>query len=90
MPGLSAPASRHPVTPRPRACPPRRPSNATGSDKGKEVAPMTIKLLPKVAADGKASKFVGTDPGLGNVADFEGTVIGEIDGRPSQGTFKEE
>jgi len=51
---------------------------------------MTIKLLPKVAADGKASKFVGTDPGLGNVADFEGTVIGEIDGRPSQGTFKEE
>ena len=56
---------------------------------GKVVPPMTIKMLPKDEAGGKASKFVGTDPGLGNVADFEGTVIGEIGGRPSQGEFKE-
>ncbi len=28
-------------------------------------------------------------PGLGNVADFEGTVTGEIDGKPSSGDFKE-
>lgn len=60
-----------------------------GADKGKVVAPMTIALKPVEAKDGKASKFVGTDAGIGNVADFEGTVIGEIDGKPSQGTFKE-
>jgi hypothetical protein len=61
----------------------------TKTKEGKAVPPMTIKMLPKDEADGKASKFVGTDPGLGNVADFEGTVIGVIDGKPSQGTFKE-
>lgn len=56
---------------------------------GTAVAPMTITMKPVDAADGKAAKFVGTDPGIGNVADFEGTVLGEIDGKPSQGTFKE-
>ena len=56
---------------------------------GKVVAPMTIKLVPKDAKDGKASKFVGTDPGIGNVADFAGTVLGEVDGKPAQGEFKE-
>jgi hypothetical protein len=61
-----------------------------GEDKGKVVKPMTIKLSPREEVDGKASRFVGTDPGLGNVADFEGTVVGEIDGKPSQGKFKEE
>src|SRR5262249_50311524 len=57
---------------------------------GKVVAPMTIKMLPKEESGGKASKYVGTDPGLGNVADFEGTVVGVINGKPSQGEFKEE
>ena len=61
----------------------------TKTKEGKVVAPMTIKMLPKDEKDGKASKFVGTDPGLGNVAEFEGTVFGEIDGKPSQGEFKE-
>lgn len=56
---------------------------------GTVVPPMTITLLPKDEAEGKAAKFVGADPGIGNVADFEGTVIGEIDGKPSQGSFKE-
>lgn len=60
-----------------------------GKHKGKVVPLMTIKLLPKDAKDGKASVFVGTDPGLGNVADFEGTVLGVVDGKPSQGEFKE-
>lgn len=64
-------------------------TRVTKTQEGKAVAPMTIRLLPKDEKDGKASKFVGTDPGLGNVADFEGTVLGEIDGKPSQGTFKE-
>lgn len=62
----------------------------TKTKEGKVVPPMTIKLMPTDAKDGKASKFVGTDPGIGNVADFAGTVIGEIDGKPSQGEFKEE
>jgi hypothetical protein len=61
----------------------------TKTKDGKAVSPMTIKMLPKDEKDGKASKFVGSDPGLGNVADFEGTLIGEIDGKPSQGEFKE-
>lgn len=65
-------------------------TKATKTEDGKAVPPMTIKLLPKDEANGKATKFVGTDPGLGNVADFAGTVLGEIDGKPSQGEFKEE
>ena len=65
-------------------------TKATKTEDGKEVPPMTIKLLPQDETGGKATKFVGTDPGLGNVADFAGTVLGEINGRPSQGEFKEE
>ena len=61
----------------------------TKTKEGKVVPPMTVKLVPADAKDGKASKFVGTDPGIGNVADFAGTVLGEIDGKPSQGEFKE-
>jgi hypothetical protein len=61
----------------------------TKTKEGKVVPPMTVKLIAKDEADGKASKFVGTDPGIGNVADFSGTVIGQIDGRPSSGEFKE-
>jgi hypothetical protein len=56
---------------------------------GTVVAPMTITMSPVDAADGKASKFVGSDPGIGNVADFAGTVSGEIDGKPAMGEFKE-
>ena len=62
----------------------------TKTKEGKAVAPMTIKMLPKDGKDGKASMFVGTDPGLGNVADFEGTVVGEIAGKSSKGEFTEE
>ncbi len=61
----------------------------TKTKDGKVVAPMTIKMLPKDEKDGKSTKFVGTDPGLGNIADFDGTVLGEIEGKPSQGEFKE-
>jgi hypothetical protein len=61
----------------------------TKTNDGKVVAPMTIKMLPQDEKDGKATKFVGTDPGLGNVADFEGSVAAEIDGKPASGEFKE-
>ncbi|WP_339684014.1 hypothetical protein [Gimesia maris] len=61
----------------------------TKTAEGKVVPPMTVKMLPQDATDGKAAKFVGTDPGIGNVADFSGTVLGEIDGKPSQGEFQE-
>lgn len=61
----------------------------TKTEDGKVVPPMTVKLVPQDETDGKATKFVGTDPGIGNVADFEGTVLGEVDGKPSQGEFKE-
>jgi hypothetical protein len=53
------------------------------------VPAMTIVLLPTDASQGKAAKFVGTDPGIANVADFAGTVTGEIDGKPASGEFDE-
>lgn len=61
----------------------------TKTKEGKVVPPMTVRLLPTDAKDGKASRFVGTDPGIGNVADFAGTVTAVIDGKPSTGEFKE-
>ena len=64
-------------------------TKASKTKEGKVVAAMTIKMLPKDEKGGKATKYVGTDPGLGNVADFEGTVLAEIDGKPSKGEFKE-
>jgi hypothetical protein len=63
--------------------------NETKTKDGTTVPAMTITMSPEGAADGKASKFVGTDHGIGNVADFEGTVSGEIDGKPAQGNFEE-
>lgn len=57
---------------------------------GKVVPAMTIALTAKDAKDGKSVTYVGTDPGLGNVADFEGTVAGEVDGKPIIGEFIEE
>ena len=63
--------------------------NETTTKDGTVVAPMTITMSPESPTDGKASKFVGTDPGIGNVADFAGTVSGEIDGKPALGEFKE-
>jgi hypothetical protein len=61
----------------------------TKTKDGTLVPPMTITLRPVDPAGGKAARFVGSDPGLANVADFEGTVTAEIDGKPSQGEFKE-
>lgn len=64
-------------------------TKATKTADGTSVAPMTIVLLPADATAGKASAFVGTDPGIANVADFAGTVTGEIDGKPASGDFDE-
>ena len=61
----------------------------TQTAEGTAVSPMTITMKPADAADGKASKFVGSDPGIGNVADFAGTVTGEVDAKPAQGEFQE-
>ena len=61
----------------------------TQTKDGKKVPPITVKLLPADESNGKATKFVGTDAGFGNVADFNATVIGEIDGKPSKGEAKE-
>jgi hypothetical protein len=62
----------------------------TKTKDGKTVAPMTIQMTAKDTKDGKATRYVGTDPGLGNEAEHEGAVTGVLDGKPSQGTFKEE
>lgn len=62
---------------------------ATKTADGTGVPAMTVKMLPTDEKDGKATTFVGTDAGIANVADFEGTVLGQIDGKPSQGEFSE-
>ena len=46
----------------------------TKTTDGTVVSPMTVTMQPVDATDGKAITFVGTDPGIGNVADFAGTV----------------
>ena len=56
---------------------------------GEVVKAMTIKLKPVDEKDGKATRFVGTDAGLGIEAEHTGTITGEIDGKPSSGEFKE-
>lgn len=56
---------------------------------GMVVPPMTVTMTPVDAAGDKAIKFVGSDPGIGNVADFEGTLAGEINGKPVMGEFQE-
>jgi hypothetical protein len=61
----------------------------TKTAEGKVVPPMTITMKPVDTKDGKTAKFVGTEPGIGNVADFAGTVSGEIDSKPAMGEFKE-
>ena len=61
----------------------------TKTKDGKTVAAMSIAMKAADEKDGKATKFVGTDPGLANIADHEGTVNGLIDGKPTKGEFKE-
>ncbi len=39
---------------------------------------------------GKSSRFVATHDNLGKEQEFEGTVSGEVDGKPYLGDFKEE
>ena len=63
--------------------------NETATKDGTVVGAMTVAMSPEDAADGKATKFIGTDPGIGNIADFEGNVSDEIDGKPALGSFKE-
>lgn len=64
-------------------------TEATKTAEGEVVEPLTVVMLPAGEKEGKASKFVGTDPGIGNVADFAGTLSGEIDGKPAMGEFTE-
>lgn len=51
----------------------------------------TLKASPQEGdPEGKASRFVGTDKGLGVVREYEGSISGVVDGTPYSGTFKEE
>jgi len=61
----------------------------TRGKKGEVVKAMTIKLKPVDEKDGKATRFIGTDDGLGTEAEHTGAIAGEIDGKPSSGEFKE-
>lgn len=56
---------------------------------GTVVAPMTVTLTPADAESGAATTFVGSDPGIGNVAEFGGALAGEINGKPVMGEFQE-
>lgn len=53
---------------------------------------MTVECKPaplEGEADGKASRFVGSNDGLGTVREFEGTISGVVDGKPYSGDFHE-
>ncbi|HEY3394494.1 MAG TPA: hypothetical protein VGK58_17410 [Lacipirellulaceae bacterium] len=63
--------------------------NETKTADGKTVPPITVDMQPVDATDGKTATFVGTDPSIANVADFAGTVSGEIDNKPAMGQFDE-
>ncbi|WP_145248778.1 hypothetical protein [Aeoliella mucimassa] len=56
---------------------------------GTIVEPMTIIVEPVDPVDGKAAEFIGTDPGIANVADFAGKVSGQVNGKPASGEFDE-
>jgi hypothetical protein len=62
-----------------------------GDQTGAKAMAVAAKELSLTTKETKTrdGKVVGTDPGLGNVANFEGTVVGEVDAKPAQGTFKE-
>jgi len=50
-----------------------------------------LKAMPQdTDPKGKSSRFVATHENLGKEQEFEGTVSGEIDGKPYVGDFKEE
>jgi hypothetical protein len=52
---------------------------------------VTLEASPQEGdADGKSSRFVGTDEKLGVVQEYAGTLTGVIDGTPYSGDFKEE
>src|SRR5262249_25550281 len=52
---------------------------------------VTLKASPQEGdAEGKASRFVGKHEKLGVKQEFEGTISGEVDGKPYAGDFKEE
>jgi hypothetical protein len=63
--------------------------NETKTADGKTVPPMTVDMQPVDASGGKATTFVGSDRGIANVADFAGTVSGEINDKPAMGEFDE-
>lgn len=49
-----------------------------------------LKAVPQEGdPKGKSSRFVGTHDNLGKEQEFEGTVSGEIAGKPALGDFKE-
>jgi hypothetical protein len=51
---------------------------------------VTLKATPQEGdPEGTASKFVGTNEGLGVVQEYEGTISGVIDDTPYSGDFKE-
>jgi hypothetical protein len=52
-----------------------------------------VELVAKPLAGEKAgasSRFVGQHQNLGSVREFEGTIVGEVNGLPYAGDFKEE
>jgi hypothetical protein len=59
--------------------------------KDKGTFEVVLKAAPQQGdPEGKSSRFVGKHEKFGVVQEFEGTVIGEDDGTPYTGKFKEE
>ncbi len=64
----------------------------TKAENGKVVPAFTVELKASPQKDdpsGKSSRFVGQHDSFANEADFAGTVVGKVDGKPIDGSFEE-
>jgi hypothetical protein len=64
-------------------------TDAAKTAEGIAIPSMTITLKPADRSNGKATRFIGTDPGLVNFAKFSGFISGEIDGEMLEADFQE-
>ncbi len=54
---------------------------------GKSLPQLTVTLAPLHQEQGKTTRLIGREPRLAGGAAFQGTIAGEMDGKPSLGRF---
>lgn len=54
----------------------------------KSLPQTSVQLRPIHEQEGKATQLTGREPGLTDITMFQGTIAGEIEGKPSLGRFE--